>query len=85
MIGLLPHESNNVVDDDQVFGGGITRTVTGEFSAEIKASPRPLLRFASSTMPSVARPAQISARDVEVVLADAAVKTSMSSPPNSAT
>ena len=74
-----------MVHDHQVFGGGITRTVTGEFSAEIMASPRTLFRSGSTTMPSAPSPAQISAREAMSFSPMPPVKTSMSRPPSSAT
>src|SRR5271157_335139 len=65
--------------------GGMTRTVTGEFSAEMTASPRRLLRAGSSTMPRAPRPAQISARQAMSFSPMPPVKTSMSRPFSSAT
>jgi len=45
MPGYSAIQPHDVVHDHQSSAGGMTRTVTGEFSAEMTAEPRTLLRL----------------------------------------
>ena len=52
--------------------GGMTRTVTGEYSLEMTAAPRTLLRLGSRTMPRALEARADFGAGVDVVFADAA-------------